>query len=186
MRMSVIGVAVLCAAILVPGCAKKTPPSRIDAPAPAAPELPPPPPPPPPDPAPAPPTALTEEEVFARKTIDELNAERPLGDALFDLDGSSIREDARAVLLTNAEWMRRWASTRITVEGHCDERGTSEYNLALGDRRAAAVRDYLIGLGVAPDRVVVVSKGKESPVCTDQTESCWQRNRRGHPVITAK
>jgi peptidoglycan-associated lipoprotein len=115
-----------------------------------------------------------------------LNAERPLGDVYFDLDESSIREDARGPLQKNAEWMKRWASTRVTVEGHCDERGTAEYNLALGERRASAVKDYLVSLGVAADRVAVVSKGKESPFCSESNESCWQQNRRGHFLITAK
>ena len=82
--------------------------------------------------------------------------------------------------------MKRWTSTRITVEGHCDERGTAEYNLGLGERRANAVKDYLVSLGIAADRVTVVSKGKEAPVCTEENESCWQQNRRGHFVITAK
>ena len=186
-RMRLIGLAVVCSTVLAAGCAKKAPAvAPVDSP-PAVPEAPPPPPtPPPPDPSPAPPAALTEEELFARKTLDELNAERPLGDALFDLDSSSIRDGARDVLQRNAEWMRRWTSTRITVEGHCDSRGTSEYNLALGERRAAVVRDYLVSLGVGPDRIATVSKGKETPVCAEETESCWQQNRRGHPIITAK
>ena len=82
--------------------------------------------------------------------------------------------------------MKRWTSTRITVEGHCDERGSTEYNLGLGDRRGAAVRDYLISLGIPGDRVVVVSKGKESPFCREPGEACWQQNRRGHFILTAK
>ncbi|MBI2828449.1 MAG: OmpA family protein [Acidobacteria bacterium] len=129
---------------------------------------------------------MTEEEIFARKTLDELNAERPLGDAFFDFDQSLIREDARLVLQKNAEWLRRWTSTRITIEGHCDARGTGEYNLALGERRANAVKEYLASLGLAADRVLVVSKGEESPVCFEEHEGCWQQNRRGHPIITAK
>ena len=72
------------------------------------------------------------------------------------------------------------------VEGHADSRGTAEYNLALGERRAAAVRDYLVNLGIGADRITVVSKGKEAPICTEETESCWAQNRRGHFVITAK
>jgi peptidoglycan-associated lipoprotein len=72
------------------------------------------------------------------------------------------------------------------VEGHCDSRGTSEYNLALGERRAKAVQDYLVSLGVPADRVQTVSKGKEQPFCAEQNESCWQQNRRGHFIITAK
>lgn len=115
-----------------------------------------------------------------------MNAERSLGDAFFDFDQSVIRDDARAILQTNADWLRRWTSTRITIEGHCDARGTSEYNLALGERRANAVKEYLVSLGVAGDRLLVVSKGEESPVCFEENESCWQQNRRGHPIITAK
>ena len=99
---------------------------------------------------------------------------------------TTIREDGVAMLTKNATWMKRWPSTRITIEGHCDERGTPEYNIALGDRRASAVKAYMAGLGIAGDRVVVVSKGKESPVCTDSNEACWQQNRRGTPTLTAK
>jgi peptidoglycan-associated lipoprotein len=188
-RVRLIAIVALCVAALSLGCAKKTAPvTRVDPPLPAIEEPPPPAPPPPPAAvAPAPLVAtLTEEEIFARKTLAELNAERPLGDAFFDLDAYSLREDARAVLQRNAEWLRRWPSTRITVEGHCDARGTGEYNLALGDRRATTVKDYLVSLGIAPDRVLVTSKGEESPVCMEQTESCWLQNRRGHPIITTK
>ena len=105
---------------------------------------------------------------------------------MFELDKSSLSDDGRAALSRNADWLKRWASTRITVEGHADARGTAEYNLALGERRASAVKDYLVSLGVTGDRMVVVSKGKEQPVCTEETEACWQQNRRGHPIITAK
>jgi peptidoglycan-associated lipoprotein len=168
----------------------KTPPVTQPAPAPpptpTAPTAPPqPPPPPPPTPEPAPPK-LTEEQLFAQKTLEQLNAERPLGDVYFDLDESTIREDARGPLQKNADWMKRWASTRITVEGHCDERGTAEYNLALGERRASSVKQYLVSLGITADRIAVVSKGKESPFCSQSDESCWQQNRRGHFIITAK
>ena len=99
---------------------------------------------------------------------------------------STIKEDGRAALPTNATWLKRWPSTRISVEGHCDERGTAEYNLGLGERRANAVKAYLVELGVPGDRIVIVSKGKESPFCTESNESCWQQNRRGHFIITAK
>jgi peptidoglycan-associated lipoprotein len=109
---------------------------------------------------------LTEEQLFAKKTVEDLNRERPLADVFFDLDQSTLRNDARAALAKNAEFLNRWTSTRITIEGHADERGTPEYNLALGERRAAAVRDYLTSLGVAADRIAVVSKGKEAPFCT--------------------
>jgi peptidoglycan-associated lipoprotein len=115
-----------------------------------------------------------------------LNAERPLGDVFFDYDMSSIRDEARGVLQKNADFLRRWPSTRITIEGHADARGTNEYNLALGDRRANAVRDYLAGIGIGGDRVLSVTKGEETPVCSDDNETCWARNRRGAFIITAK
>ena len=110
----------------------------------------------------------------------------PLGDVFFDYDMSTIRADARPILQKNADYLRRWTTTRVSVEGHADSRGTNEYNLGLGDRRAAAVRDYLVSLGIAADRMMSVTRGEESPQCTEETEGCWQRNRRGHFVFTAK
>ena len=172
----------------VAACGKKapavTPPPPVP---PAAPTAPPAPPAPPPAPAAAPaPKALSEDEIFAQKSLAQLNNERPLGDVFFNLDESSIKEESKAALSTNATWLKRWTSTRISIEGHCDERGTAEYNLGLGERRANAVKAYLVELGVPADRLVIVSKGKESPFCTDKNEACWQQNRRGHFVITAK
>jgi peptidoglycan-associated lipoprotein len=183
---------ILLIAVFVAACAKKVPPAPPPPPPtpPPAPAPPPPPPPPPPAPraqTPPPPQApLTEDEIFARKSLAELNAEMPLGDVLFDYDQSTIRDNQRGVLQKNVDWMRRWTSTRVSVEGHADSRGTNEYNLALGQRRANAVREYMIGLGIAADRLVAVSKGEESPACTEETEGCWDRNRRGHFIITAK
>ena len=104
----------------------------------------------------------------------------------FEYDKSDLSDQTRTTLQKDADWLKKWESTRITVEGHCDSRGTSEYNLALGDRRAAAVRDFLSSLGVPAARVNVVSMGKEQPFCTDENEACWSQNRRGHFVITAK
>jgi peptidoglycan-associated lipoprotein len=129
---------------------------------------------------------LTEDQIFAQKSLEQLNAERPLDDVFFNLDEATIREDARGPLQKNADWMKRWSQTRIQVEGHCDERGTAEYNLALGERRANAVKQYLVSLGITGDRIAVVSKGKESPFCSESNEGCWQQNRRGHFLITAK
>jgi len=129
---------------------------------------------------------LTEDQIFANKSLEQLNAEKPLGEVFFDLDESSIRDDARPVLQRNADWMKRWTSTQVTVEGHCDSRGSAEYNLALGTRRATSVKDYLVNLGVPANRITVVTKGKEQPVCTEENDSCWQQNRRGHFIITAK
>jgi peptidoglycan-associated lipoprotein len=180
---------VLLAVLTLEACKRPVPPPPPPPPAPPVVQAPPPPPPPPPAPpapAPAPPPALTEDEIFSRKTLDELNSEMPLGDVLFDYDQFAIRDDQRGMLQKNADWMRRWTSTRVTVEGHADSRGTNQYNLALGQRRGNAVKDYLVGLGIAADRLIVISRGEESPTCTDETEACWALNRRGHFVITAK
>jgi peptidoglycan-associated lipoprotein len=129
---------------------------------------------------------LTEDDIFNRKTLAELNAEQPLAPAFFDYDMSEIRPDARTVLQRDVEFLRRWPSTRVTVEGYADSRGSSEYNLALGERRATAVKAYLVSLGISGDRVLTVSKGKEQPFCSEETEACWQQNRRGHFIVTAK
>ena len=118
--------------------------------------------------------------------MDQLNAERPLADVFFDLDKSDLREDARPLLTRDADWLKRWTSVQVTLEGHADSRGSAEYNLGLGNRRASAVRDYLVSLGVPAGRVVVVSKGKEQPFCNEENEGCWSQNRRGHFVITGK
>ena len=132
------------------------------------------------------PRPLTEEQIFSQKTVDQLNAEKPLADAYFDYNKSDLRDEARSALSRNADYLKRWTSVRITLEGHCDSRGSAEYNLALGQRRASAAKDYLVSLGVSGDRITVVSKGKEQPVCAEENDACWQQNRRGHPVITAK
>lgn len=119
-------------------------------------------------------------------SLEELNSTSPLDPVFFELDQSELLPDGRAALQRNADWMRQWGATRVTVQGHCDERGTNEYNLGLGERRAQAVREYLTSLGIAEGRVAMVSKGEEEPVCTDETETCWTRNRRGNFIITAK
>ena len=179
----------LVAAVGVSACGKKKPPVTPDPPPAAAappattPATPPPPPTPPRE---TPPRSLTEDEIFASKTLEQLNSEKPLGDVFFELDSSQLDDADRPILQKDAEWMKRWTSTKVMIEGHGDSRGTAEYNLALGSRRAAAVRDYLVSLGIAADRVQIVSKGKESPFCTEENESCWSQNRRGHFVITAK
>ena len=169
-------------------CGKKapevTPPPPVPPAAPAAPPAPPAPPTPPA--AAATPRVLSEDEAFAQKSLAQLNSEQPLGAVFFDLDNAAIKDEGKQTLSTNATWLKRWSNTRISVEGHCDERGTPEYNLALGERRANAVKAYLVSLGVPGDRIQVVSKGKESPFCTEKGEACWQQNRRGHFIITAK
>jgi peptidoglycan-associated lipoprotein len=186
-RLTLATVFVAAIGVGAAGCAKKAPPPA-PAPPPPAPTAtaPPPPPPPPPPPTPAPTPALSEEEIFAKKTLEQLNAEKPLSDVFFDLDMATLRDEGRSVLQKDAEWLRKWDSTKVTVEGHADSRGTTEYNLALGERRAQAVKDYLTSLEIAGDRILTISKGKESPFCTEETEACWQQNRRGHFIITAK
>ena len=119
-------------------------------------------------------------------TLAELNSKRPLADVFFAYDASDLSERARTTLAANAEYLKRWTSTRVKVEGHADARGTNEYNLALGERRAGAVRDYLVSLGIATARIETVSLGEEQPTCTEETEACWEQNRRGHFVFTAK
>lgn len=157
-------------------------------PAPAAVRTTPPPPPPPRtrNSAPAPAPAPTEDELFRRMTLDQLNSEHPLGDAFFDFNQYSLRDDARTALATDASWLKKWPETDILVEGHADDRGTAEYNLALGKSRAKAVEDYLVSLGIPANRIKVDSLGKDDPFCSQDNENCWQKNRRGHFIVTAK
>ena len=177
---------------LTGACGKKKAPAAPPPapPAPPAPVSTTPPPPPPPQPTspsvPVPPSAPTEAEIFARMSLSELNNSHPLDDIFFEFDKSDLGQTARASLQKDADWLRKWTSTKVTIEGHADSRGTSEYNLALGERRASAIRDYLGTLGVTASRAMVVSKGKEEPVCHEENESCWLKNRRGHFIITAK
>jgi peptidoglycan-associated lipoprotein len=103
-------------------------------------------------------------------------------DAYFDLDKADIRSDARTALGKTADFLRKYPQAKVVIEGHCDERGSTEYNLALGDRRAAAVKQYLVSLGIGADRMTTLSYGKEKPFCMESNEDCWQRNRRGHFV----
>lgn len=107
----------------------------------------------------------------------------PLGDVHFDFDSFELTEEARAKLQANAVWLNEHASVRVELEGHCDDRGTAEYNLALGAKRAASVKSYLTSLGVAAGRITTISYGEDLPVCTEATESCWARNRRAHFVL---
>jgi peptidoglycan-associated lipoprotein len=170
------------------GCRRRPPelpPPPAPAPPPAEEARPAPPPPPAPPPAPAP-RELTEEELFAKMTLEELNKKRPLTDVFFAFDSTELTQESRSALQKNIEFLKRWTSTEIRIEGHADSRGTNEYNLALGERRAAAVRDYLVSLGLPSNRVTIVSKGEEEPFCTEESEACWQQNRRGHFIFTAK
>jgi peptidoglycan-associated lipoprotein len=176
-------------AMLTTACGKKKveTPAPAPAPPPAPPATTPPPPPPPSAPPPAAtPAPPTEEELFTRMTLEELNAKGVLADVFFAFDSVDLGPDARTVLQKNTDYLKRWTSTKVLVEGHADSRGTNEYNLALGERRAGAARDYVVSLGIPVDRVTVVSKGEEQPVCREENEACWAKNRRGHFIFTGK
>jgi peptidoglycan-associated lipoprotein len=108
-----------------------------------------------------------------------------LKEVYFNFNRADIRADARATLKSNAAWLKANPAVRAQIEGHCDERGTTDYNMALGAKRAQAVKDYLVNMGIPAARLSTISYGKEAPVCKETSESCWQRNRRGRFVITA-
>jgi peptidoglycan-associated lipoprotein len=126
----------------------------------------------PPPPPPPPPAAIDYDALFLQEVKD----------AYFDFNKADIRADAREALGKTAEFLRKYPQIKATIEGHCDERGSTEYNLVLGDRRAAAVKAYLVSLGISADRLNTTSLGKEKPFCTESNEECWQRNRVGHFV----
>ena len=137
------------------------------------------------DPLPVPQQPLGEDSI-ASKPLDDLNRESPLKPVFFALDSADLDAAGRAVTTANADILKRFATWVVTVEGHCDERGTPEYNLALGERRAAAVKAYLTSLGIPAARIQTVSYGKEFPFNPGHTEEAWAQNRRGHLVITSQ
>ena len=181
--------ALLISGLVIAGCHHAPPAAMVTPPRPpavsAAPARVPAPPPPPPRAAAAP-APLTEAELFRRKSLDELNAERPLTDVFFEYNQTALSDAARTELQRDAAWLAKWPQTKVAVDGHCDERGTAEYNLGLGDRRAAVVRDYLTTLGINASRIETRSLGKESPFCRGEGEACWSQNRRDHFLITGK
>jgi peptidoglycan-associated lipoprotein len=109
----------------------------------------------------------------------------PLKDIGFSFDSAALSESARATLKRNADWLKANAAARIQIEGHCDERGTAEYNMALGAKRAQAAMDYLVTLGIAGNRISTTSYGEEIPVCKESNEECWVKNRRARFVVAA-
>ena len=190
------GLAATLLVVLVTACtARSSPvitPPAAPAPGPetsASPAVPPPPAPPPP--APRPPVPLVPPDpipldTFESRSLDDLNRESPLQIVFFDYDSAELQEAARAALRLNADLLNSSMSWVITIEGHCDERGTAEYNLGLGERRAFAARNYLLELGIAAQRVRTVSYGKEFPFDPAHDERAWAQNRRAHFVITAQ
>ena len=191
LKVSVVFLVLL--AVVAGGCNRRRPPV-------AAPTAPPPVVAPPPGiapaPTPAPPQrvdealpvpqqpALADDEI-SNRSLDELNRNSPLQPVFFELDSSDLNDAGRASAQANAEILRKNTRWIVTIEGHCDERGTPEYNLALGERRAVAVKSFLVSLGIAPDRLRTVSYGKEFPFDPGRTEEAMAKNRRGHFVITA-
>ncbi len=181
----------LFAALALAGCAgKKAPVERPTPPPPAAansaaPARPPAPPEPATEPVPVPPEPVAENPI-STKTLEDLNRNSPLEPVFFEYDSSQIDAAGQKVLEANAAILKQNPRWTVTIEGHCDERGTAEYNLALGERRAVAARAYLVSLGVSADRLRTVSYGKEFPFDPGHTEAAWAKNRRAHFVITAQ
>ena len=134
-------------------------------------------------PTPAPPVV---EDAITNRTLDDINRESPFEPVFFALDSSQLDDQARAMAVANAEVLRAFPAWVITVEGHCDERGTAEYNLALGERRAETVKTYLVSLSIEPDRIRTVSYGKEFPFDPGHNARAWAANRRGHFVVTSR
>ena len=143
-------------------------------------------PPPAPEPAPPPPPPIAGADEFASRSLEELNRESPLEPIFFQYDSSELDIAGRSILETNAEVLRRYPTWVITIEGHCDERGTPEYNLGLGERRALVTREHLVEMGIQVDRIRTVSYGKEFPFDPGNNEQAFAKNRRAHFVITEK
>jgi peptidoglycan-associated lipoprotein len=172
-------------------CAKKPPTVARPMPPPAEgtnalPPTPPAPPRPVDEPIPVPPEPDTIRSGELKDDLDTLNRSGVLKPVFFDLDSSDINADGQRSLQENAEMMKKNPQWQVTIEGHCDERGTAEYNLALGERRAISARSYLVSLGIPAERVRVVSYGKEFPFEQGHDEAAWSKNRRAHFVITAR
>jgi peptidoglycan-associated lipoprotein len=185
-------IVVLLVAVVTAACGKKTQPVPVPIPPPPAVSN---------TPAPAPPLTQPPQRVaedlpvppqpvgddaIGNKPLDDLNRDSPLKPVFFILDSADLDDSAKGAASANADVLRRYNGWIVTIEGHCDERGTAEYNLALGERRAVAVKTYLVSLGISPDRLRTVSYGKEFPFDPGHTEDSWSKNRRAQFVITSK
>ncbi len=186
--------AVLFVGLTAAGCSSKTPPvarpvqppDTSTTPAPATP-----PPPPAATPTPVRETPITPapklpDETMASRSVDDLNRDSPFKPVFFGYDSAELSPEGRAALDENSTILKTYTTWSVTIEGHCDERGTAEYNLALGERRAAAAISYLVSLGIPAGRLRSVSYGKEFPFDPGHDEAAWARNRRAHVVITGK
>jgi peptidoglycan-associated lipoprotein len=183
-------VLVVLLTVLVGACSKKTPPVARPMPPPMPVDTAPAKPPEPPTPVMEPPMVevppLPPEDTVGSRSLDDLNRDSPLRPLLFGLDKSDVDEAGQQLLQANAAVMKKYPTWQVTIEGHCDERGTAEYNLALGERRALAAKNYLVSLGIPADKIRTVSYGKEFPFDAGHDEGAWAKNRRAHFVITAK
>ncbi|HVO93051.1 MAG TPA: peptidoglycan-associated lipoprotein Pal [Terriglobales bacterium] len=179
-RNAVFSRAVLAAVLVVAGCSstkEKPEPSASAAPIPSADVK--------------KPAAAESKNSPSSSSLDALQrgqstatpASSPLQDVYFDFDSYALRADARETLKANGAWLKANPAAQIQIEGHCDERGTTDYNLALGSKRAQSVKDYLVTLGSSADRLSTISYGEEIPVCQEHNEECWQKNRRARFVI---
>jgi peptidoglycan-associated lipoprotein len=191
-RLSTVGVILLLISLFVTACARRQPPPLLPPPPPpvatppavAAPS------PPPPQPTterieealPVPPEPLSEDAI-ANRSLDELNRDSPFRPVFFELDEAELDDVGRKTAQSNADLLKKYQSWVVTVEGHCDERGTAEYNLALGERRARATLDYLAAKGIQVNRMTIVSYGKERPLCQEQAEPCRAKNRRAQFLV---
>lgn len=189
-RLNTLAATAVMLALAV-ACAKKPPTVERPMPPPAdatnaLPPEPPRPPQPVDEPIPVPPEPPSIRAGDLPDDLDSLNRMGVLKPVFFDLDSSEVNGDGQRILQENADTMRKNPRWQVTIEGHCDERGTAEYNLALGERRALAARTYLVSLGIPAERVRTVSYGKEFPFEQGHDEAAWSKNRRAHFVITAK
>ena len=181
---------ILLLTVVVGACSKKTPPVARPMPPPptntsgGAPPSPPEPPRPVAEPVPVPPMPV--EDTIGSRSLDDLNRDSPLRPLYFGLDEADVNADGQQILQANAAVLKKYPTWQVTIEGHCDERGTAEYNLALGERRALAAKNYLVSLGIPADKIRTVSYGKEFPFDAGHDDSAWAKNRRAHFVITAK
>ena len=174
--------------LIISGCAKKVSTTQIGEPTkpevevskPAAPEA--------ITEAPVPKVEIPQEVALKEEPVKEKAPPsaivKKINDIYFDFDRYLIRDDARGTLIENAGILKGKGFKRLVIEGHCDERGTTDYNIALGERRAESTKRYLTTLGISPSKISTISYGKERPFCTEHNEDCWQQNRRAHFVMS--
>ena len=190
LRPAVLLLSCVALALLLAGCPKRPVTTAVSAPPPAPAPTPPPaptpvvpPPPPPVAPAPTPPQPVAPAPAPGPAPAREYTANAALADVHFDFDKAVIRSGDAKILDASAGWLKANREQLLLIEGHCDERGTNEYNLALGERRAKAAMSYLVSRGVEASRITLISYGKERPRCTEKAERCWAQNRRDHFLV---